>query len=185
VTYNSDDATHKEWQIAFTDILNELQKYVRKHFPQGIKWNAEGAPADTFIGISPPSLIATVSPPAPAPSAGAPPPPPPPPPPPESLMPPKEPTAPEQKGSSMGAVFSQINQGEGITRSLKHVDKSQMTHKNPALREKRASPKPPEKPAELRRNASGSSATTVNKTGRKTLEGVKWVIVRVSLNSYH
>ena len=34
----------------------------------------------------------------------------------------------------MGAVFAEINKGEGITANLKKVDKSQMTHKNPELR---------------------------------------------------
>lgn len=34
----------------------------------------------------------------------------------------------------MTAVFAQLNQGEGITKGLKKVDKSEMTHKNPELR---------------------------------------------------
>jgi hypothetical protein len=34
----------------------------------------------------------------------------------------------------MEALFSQLQQGEGITAGLKKVDKSEMTHKNPALR---------------------------------------------------
>src|SRR5579859_5476749 len=68
----SGDTTHKDWQTSFTEILNELQKYVRKHFPQGIKWNSDGLPADTFIG-------ATVEVPPPAPSVAPPVPPPPPP----------------------------------------------------------------------------------------------------------
>lgn len=34
----------------------------------------------------------------------------------------------------MGAVFSQLNKGEDITKSLRKVDKSEMTHKNPELR---------------------------------------------------
>jgi len=82
--------------------------------------------------------------------------------------------------SSLGAVFSQINQGEGITGSLKHVDKSQMTHKNPALREKKASPHRPPKPLGLQRNASGTTSGTSassESTGKRSLEGVKWVIV--------
>jgi len=84
----------------------------------------------------------------------------------------------------MGAVFSQINQGEGITGGLKHVDKSQMTHKNPTLREKRASPNLPPKPAALQRNPSGGSATAkVNKhVGKKVLEGNKWIIVYASIH---
>jgi adenylyl cyclase-associated protein len=79
----------------------------------------------------------------------------------------------------MGAVFSQINQGEGITSSLKHVDKSQMTHKNPALREKKTTPHRPPKPLGLQRNPSATSGTSVSSkaTGKRSLEGVKWVIV--------
>lgn len=34
----------------------------------------------------------------------------------------------------MGAVFSALNQGEGVTKGLRKVDKSEMTHKNPELR---------------------------------------------------
>jgi adenylyl cyclase-associated protein len=188
---DSGDTTHKEWQTSFTEILNELQKYVRKHFPQGIKWNAAGAPADSFVGANletpstGPSASATPIPNAGG--AGAPPPPPPPPPAPapESLMPKSTPAAaPTDQGSTIAAVFSQLNQGEGITKSLKRVDKSQMTHKNPSLREKKTSPNPPAKPASLRRNASGASTTstsspsTTSKTGKKQLEGVKWIIVR-------
>jgi len=181
----SGDESHKEWQIAFTELLNELAKYVRKHFPQGIKWNPEGAPADSFIGTSSPNSIlspapsgSAVVPPASTPSPGAAPAPPPPPPPPESLLAAK-PASAQADTSTMGAVFSQINQGEGITGSLKHVDKSQMMHKNPSLRETKKSPQLPPKPASLKRNASGSSVTVVNKSGKKTLEGIKWVIVSI------
>jgi adenylyl cyclase-associated protein len=141
-------------------------------------------PAETFIGTSIPNSLSSPAPTAPAPSTGgAPPPPPPPPPPPESLMAAKS-AAPAEKGTSMGAVFSQINQGEGITGSLKHVDRSEMTHKNPALREKKQSPSLPAKPVSLRRNPSGNSVTSntsVKRPGKKTLEGVKWVIVCPSM----
>jgi adenylyl cyclase-associated protein len=181
----SGDTLHKEWDSAFIDLLNELAKYVRKHFPQGIKWNPEGAPAESFIGTSSPNSVASpapsgsaIPPPVSTPSPGAAPPPPPPPPPPESLMAARGPAEPAAgKATTMGAVFSQINQGEGITGALKHVDKSQMTHKNPSLRETKKSPQLPPKPASLKRNTSGSSVTTVPKSGKKTLEGTKWVIV--------
>ena len=121
-----------------------------------------------------------VVPPAPIPSPGGSraPPPPPPPPPPESLMATKNPPAPSEK-PTMGAVFSQINQGEGITSSLKHVDKSEMTHKNPALR-KKTSPHLPPKPMGLKRNPSGGTSrggSATKATGNITFEGVKWVIV--------
>lgn len=63
-------------------------------------------------------------------SGGAPPPPPPPPPPPAAY------SAPSGGGELGGAaaVFAQINQGTDVTKGLKKVDPSQMTHKNPALR---------------------------------------------------
>ena len=31
-------------------------------------------------------------------------------------------------------MFEQLNRGEDVTKGLRKVDKSQMTHKNPALR---------------------------------------------------
>lgn len=34
----------------------------------------------------------------------------------------------------MGSVFAALNQGENVTKGLKKVDKSEMTHKNPELR---------------------------------------------------
>lgn len=34
----------------------------------------------------------------------------------------------------MSSVFAQLNQGESVTKGLRHVDKSEMTHKNPELR---------------------------------------------------
>lgn len=34
----------------------------------------------------------------------------------------------------MNSVFASLNQGESVTKGLKKVDKSEMTHKNPELR---------------------------------------------------
>jgi adenylyl cyclase-associated protein len=196
---DSGDTSHKEWQSTFIEILNELQKYVRKHFPQGIKWNPEGVPADTFIGTttapgqlappasalvpsgtsptSPLSPISAISRGLPLiPSSGPPPPPPPPAPAPETLVAAKDSTAPTEK-ASMGAVFSQINQGEGIASGLKHVDNSEMTHKNTSLKDKKANPYRPRKPSNLQHDITPFSQATINHRGRKSLEGVKWVIV--------
>jgi adenylyl cyclase-associated protein len=81
----------------------------------------------------------------------------------------------------MGAVFDQLNQGEGITSSLRKVDKSQMTHKNPSLRAgstvsdsagssavRGKSPAPNKKPKPENMRA--------RKPPRKELEGSKWLI---------
>jgi adenylyl cyclase-associated protein len=65
-----------------------------------------------------------------APSAPGPPPPPPPPPPLSTV--PNASAAPPAGGAA--AVFAQLNRGEEVTKGLRKVDKSEMTHKNPALR---------------------------------------------------
>jgi adenylyl cyclase-associated protein len=56
--------------------------------------------------------------------------------------PPPPPTAPPATASSnsvtpadsVAAVFADLNRGEAVTKGLRKVDKSEMTHKNPALR---------------------------------------------------
>ena len=79
----------------------------------------------------------------------------------------------------MGAVFDQLNQGEGITSSLRKVDKSEMTHKNPGLRTSSTvsegssaargkSPAPNKKPK--------PESMRTRKPPRKELEGNKWYI---------
>lgn len=84
----------------------------------------------------------------------------------------------------MGAVFDQLNQGEGVTKGLKKVDASQMTHKNPSLRS--------QQPVPIRSDSSGSTrgksptppgkkpkpeSMRQKKPPRKELDGNKWIIV--------
>ncbi|XP_015686271.1 adenylyl cyclase-associated protein 1 [Protobothrops mucrosquamatus] len=73
---------------------------------------------------------------------GPPPPPPGPPPPPA----PASPNAGSDSSASRSALFAQINQGEAITTSLKHVSDEMKTHKNPSLKSQggpvRTGPKP-------------------------------------------
>lgn len=64
-----------------------------------------------------------------APTGGTPPPPPPPPPPPAAA-----PSAAAVPAGGAAAVFAELNRGEDVTKGLRKVDKSEMTHKNPALR---------------------------------------------------
>lgn len=61
-------------------------------------------------------------------AANGPPPPPPPPPPPVGL------SAPASGTGGAAAVFAELNRGEEVTKGLRKVDKSEMTHKNPDLR---------------------------------------------------
>lgn len=72
----------------------------------------------------------------------------------------------------MDAVFSQLNQGEGITKALKKVDASQMTHKNPALRGA-AAPSPSGKPTPPRPGSKPASLRP-KKPPKTELEGNKW-----------
>ncbi|RFU24619.1 hypothetical protein B7463_g11717, partial [Scytalidium lignicola] len=63
----------------------------------------------------------------------APPPPPPPgPPPPAAKF--EEENKPAPAASGLNAVFSELNKGEAVTKGLRKVSASEMTHKNPSLR---------------------------------------------------
>lgn len=97
-------------------------------------------------------------------------------------------------GGDMGAVFEQLNKGESVTAGLKKVDKSQMTHKNPALRaggtvpdaspsadinrSRSPGPEVKPKPASMRQSSSASlkSTATAKKEAKKELDGNKWLI---------
>ena len=78
----------------------------------------------------------------------------------------------------MNAVFAELNRGEDVTKGLRKVDKSEMTHKNPALRASSVVPasssgsaiKKPVKP-------SKPQALMGKKPSKFVLEGTKWLIV--------
>ncbi|KAK4861909.1 hypothetical protein LT330_003047 [Penicillium expansum] len=184
--YKDKDKAHVEYIKAYYQNFKALAVYLKKHFPQGLTWNNESG-IDALEALkrakAVPARCAPPSPPPPpavpalnVPGGGAPPPPPPPPPP--GIPPAPAPAAP---AADMGAVFDQLNQGEGITSSLRKVDKSQMTHKNPnlragsivpesegssALRGKSPAPSKKPKPENMR----------ARKPPRKELEGSKWLI---------
>lgn len=130
----------------------------------------KGGPAPAAGGVVPPPPPPPPVPSLNVPGGGAPPPPPPP-----GIPPAPAPAAP---APDMGAVFDQLNQGEKITSSLRKVDKSEMTHKNPSLRAgstapgssavRGKSPAPNKKP-----KPEGMRA---KKPPRKDLEGNKWYI---------
>jgi adenylyl cyclase-associated protein len=115
-------------------LLDELAKYVKEYHKLGLVWNPKvnlmsAAPSELTVYLQGGKATEFSS--APVASAASSIPIPPPPPPILTLA----------SGSSSGgeltgtaAVFAQINQGSDVTKGLKKVDKSQMTHKNPALR---------------------------------------------------
>ncbi|KAK2044040.1 hypothetical protein LZ31DRAFT_467081 [Colletotrichum somersetense] len=169
------DVQQTEWVQAFYQVFRDLTDYVKQHFPNGIPWNPKGEPAQEVAKSLSASAVAASAPPAPPPAGGLPPPPPPPGPPPVLEI--KEET-PGGKGG-LGAVFSELNKGEAVTKGLRKVDRSEMTHKNPSLRAgstvseregsvRGKSPAPGKKPK--------PESMRVKKPPKKVLEGNKWTI---------
>lgn len=164
---------------SFYAVFKELSEIVKQDFTNGLPWNPKG---ESAADVSK-SLATSSAPPAPpAPAGGAPPPPPPPPPGPPPVLDIKtEDSAPAPSASSgFGAVFSDLNKGEAVTKGLRKVDKSQMTHKNPSLRAgstvgegssaaRGKSPAPGKKPK--------PESMRVKKPAKKELEGNKWTVV--------
>ncbi|KAI0483157.1 adenylyl cyclase-associated protein [Xylariaceae sp. FL0804] len=174
------DPPHVEWVQAFYQVFRDLADYVKQNFPNGIPWNPKGQPAAEVAKTITTSGSAPAPPPAPpAAAGGAPPPPPPPPPGPPPVLQIKEDSAPAKADGGFGAVFSDLNKGSDVTKGLRKVDKSQMTHKNPSLRGSSTvsdhdssirgkSPAPGKKPK--------PESMRVKKPPKKELDGNKWTI---------
>jgi len=170
--FKEKDKTHVEWVRAFTTIFEDMGKYVKEHHTTGLVWNAKGISISEYKAAAPPAA-----------AGGAPPPPPPPPPP----VPPPPPALPPTSGGAAGgggvaAVFAELNRGSEVTKNLRKVDKSEMTHKNPALRASStvtssvgssagssAAPKKPVRPVK-------PQALMGKKPAKFALEGNKWTI---------
>ncbi|KAI8962172.1 adenylate cyclase associated N terminal-domain-containing protein [Daldinia sp. FL1419] len=170
------DADQVQWVQAFYQVFRDLADYVKQYFPNGIPWNPSGLPASEVAKTldSAPTSSSAAPPPPPPPAAGGAPPPPPPGPPPVLQI--KE-QAPSSKPDGMGAVFSELNKGESVTKGLRKVDRSEMTHKNPALRASSTvsdssargkSPAPGKKPK--------PESMRLKKPPKKELDGNKWLI---------
>ncbi|KJR84641.1 adenylyl cyclase-associated protein (cap) [Sporothrix schenckii 1099-18] len=193
--YKDKDPQQVEWVQSFYQIFRDLADYTKEYVNNGIPWNPNGKPAaeaaKEVAALAPgasSSASAPPPPPPPGPSAGgAPPPPPPPPPPgPPPVLQIKDESAAQTNGASsaIGAVFSEINKGSDVTKGLRKVDKSQMTHKNPELRasstvpgggaaagaggQRGKSPVPGKKPK--------PESMRVKKPAKKELDGNKWTI---------
>uniref|UniRef100_A0A0K3CL96 Adenylyl cyclase-associated protein n=1 Tax=Rhodotorula toruloides TaxID=5286 RepID=A0A0K3CL96_RHOTO len=146
--YKESNPKQVEWARSFAALLEELRKYIMQCHTTGLVWNPKGADPTTYkSGSSGDS------------SAGAPPPPPP-----ALLLPHLLPLLPPA-----------LNQGEGITKGLKKVDKSEMTHKNPELRGSSAVPSTLGGKAPQKAPKPGSMQ---KKPPKKELDGNKWNIVR-------
>lgn len=159
-----------------------MTEYVRTTFPQGIPWNPKGVNAEDAVK----SIDSASGPPAPA-TGGAPPPPPPPGPPPPPMRFDDAPKAPAADAGGIGAVFNELNKGSDVTKGLKKVSASQMTHKNPGLRAGATVPQRSESTSSVTSTRGKSPAPPgkkpkpegmrTKKPPVKQLDGNKWMIV--------
>jgi len=180
------DPKQVEWVQSYYQTFKDLTEYVKQSFPHGILWNSNGvSPMEASKQVedvqSPPSSSKSVG------ISGGPPPPPPPPGPAPRFEIDEKPAAPAAGAGGLGAVFSELNKGEAVTKGLRKVDPKEMTHKNPSLRAGATVPT---------RSDSQSSVSSVNrgkspapgkkpkpesmrtkKPPRKELDGNKWYIV--------
>ncbi|KAL7933819.1 adenylate cyclase associated N terminal domain-containing protein [Trichoderma chlorosporum] len=174
------DPKQVEWVQSFYQIFHDLRDYIKQHHADGVTWNPRGEPADE-VAKSLDSSNATQQPPASsAPSTGgAPPPPPPPPPgPPPILDIPVQSAAPAAAAPAggFGAVFSELNRGEDVTRGLRKVDRSEMTHKNPSLRAGSTVSEAPRAKSPVPGKKPKPESMRVKKPASKVLEANKWTI---------
>lgn len=168
---------------SFYQIFHDLGDYIKQHHASGVAWNPRGEPAEEVAkalnagkASQQPSQTST-------PSAGAPPPPPPPPPPgPAPILDiPVESAKPANAAPAggFGAVFSELNKGESVTKGLRKVDKSEMTHKNPALRTGSTVSEAPRAKSPVPGKKPKPESMRVKKPASKVLEANKWTIVRL------
>ncbi|XP_065146635.1 adenylyl cyclase-associated protein 2 isoform X2 [Paramisgurnus dabryanus] len=154
--YKDTDPRHVEWVHSYLSIWTELQNFIKEHHTTGLVWSKT-------CPIAPTSLFNA------SPDGTCPSPPPPPGPPPVFMdnNSKADDTAPQHS-----ALFAQLNQGEAITKGLKHVSDDQKTHKNPTLR-------PQEKthhgsPAKSQNFSSSGHAPAKKHSPVLELEGKKW-----------
>jgi adenylyl cyclase-associated protein len=178
-----------EWVQSYYGLIKDLAEYVKQSFPHGILWNPKGVSALEASKLVPDAAEWSVSTsqPAPAAMAGGPPPPPPPPGPAPRFEIDEKPAAPEPAASGLGAVFSELNKGEAITKGLRKVDPEEMTHKNPSLRAGSTVPTRSDSQSSLSSISRGKSpaprkkpkpeSMRTKKPPRKELDGNKWLIV--------
>ncbi|NP_001082639.1 cyclase associated actin cytoskeleton regulatory protein 1 L homeolog isoform X1 [Xenopus laevis] len=167
--YKDVDKKHADWVRAYLNIWTDMQTYIKEHHTTGLTWKKTGPKASS-------AAPAPAAPPAPR--AGPPPPPPggPPPPP-----PPAPASAPADDSVSRSQLFAQLNQGENITKGLKHVSDNMKTHKNPSLKTHggpvRSGPKPFTSPKPTNVSAPAAKPVVVKKQPPVLeLEGKKWKV---------
>ncbi|KAF2849482.1 hypothetical protein T440DRAFT_499694 [Plenodomus tracheiphilus IPT5] len=172
---------HVEWVQAYYKLFKALSEYAKKHHFGGVAWNTNGIDAkDAAKEVSGGTSSSIPAPPALP--AGAIPPPPGPPPPPGLPPPPGAAPVAKKAAPDMNAVFGDLNKGADVTKGLKKVDASQMTHKNPSLRASAPVPTRSDSNGSLRGKSPAPGkkpkpeAMRTKKPPKMELDGNKWII---------
>ncbi|XP_058031724.1 adenylyl cyclase-associated protein 2 [Ahaetulla prasina] len=157
--YKHSDLRHVDWVKSFLNIWTELQAYIKEYHTTGLIWSKTGPVASAAS-----SLLALGN------KQGLlpPPPPPPPPGPPPAI---NTENAKDDATASRSALFAQLNQGETITKGLRHVSDDQKTHKNPSLR---AQGVPMQSPTKTYASESPKILSQKSYSPVLELEGKKW-----------
>ncbi|NWW18681.1 CAP2 protein, partial [Falcunculus frontatus] len=159
--YKNSDTRHVDWVKSYLNIWSELQAYIKEHHTTGLTWSKTGPVA------SPMSMRSVLT----SSSCLSPPPPPPPPPGPPPIF--DTETSKDEGTASRSALFAQLNQGEAITKGLRHVSDDQKTHKNPSLRAQGPSVRSPTK-SHTPSPTSPKNSPQQNHAPVLELEGKKW-----------
>ncbi|KIK35491.1 hypothetical protein CY34DRAFT_95978 [Suillus luteus UH-Slu-Lm8-n1] len=159
--FKEKDPRHAEWVRAFNGVLDGMKRYVMEFHTTGLVWNAnmnhhlQGIPVSEYES-SRSQLVSGPLPPPP--QAGS-------------------PSSPAAPAGGVAAVFADLNRGADVTKGLRKVDKSEMIHKNPALRAGSVVPataKKPVKPTPVK--PTKPQALMGKKPAKFALEGNKWII---------
>ncbi|NXO80799.1 CAP2 protein, partial [Sitta europaea] len=156
--YKNSDTRHVDWVKSYLNIWSELQAYIKEHHTTGLTWSKTGPVA------SPMSMRSVLT----SGSCLSPPPPPPGPPPIFDTE-----TAKDEGTAARSALFAQLNQGEAITKGLRHVSDDQKTHKNPSLRAQGPPVRSPTK-SHTPSPTSPKNSPQQNHAPVLELEGKKW-----------
>ncbi|NWQ76779.1 CAP2 protein, partial [Columbina picui] len=161
--YKHSDTRHVDWVKSYLNIWSELQAYIKEHHTTGLTWSKTGPVASPMSMRSVLTSGSCLSPPPPPPAPAPPGPPP--------IF--DTETVKDEGTAARSALFAQLNQGEAITKGLRHVSDDQKTHKNPSLRAQCPPVRSPTK-SHTPSPTSPKNSPQQSHTPVLELEGKKW-----------
>eukprot|EP01147_Barroeca_monosierra_P001115 gene1115-4343_t len=141
-----------EWAKSWMAVFDSLHDYIKDMHTTGLVWNKDGQDASSFASATAGAPKPAASTPKPIPAA----------------KPASSGTADARSG-----LFAALNKGDSVTSGLKKVDRSQMTHKNPALRATSVVPSAEKSPSA---RAPAAPVVAAKKDPVLELVGKKWTV---------